>query len=80
MKDYKERVLEEAQELKAKLNLLSDTVFTVDGEFDALPKHEQFLLYEQLDAMQKYFNALEARLSLWDMLPEGWDAENTEAA
>ena len=60
MLDWKLRVIEEAKELKVKLDKLKP--FVESEFFRTLPESEMFYLEKQLEAMALYSEAIEGRI------------------
>ena len=67
MEPHVERMLQEAKELKAKIDKLVD--FLPTDKFKSLSQAEQDLLGIQLNAMTAYFGALCVRLRMTGVEP-----------
>lgn len=63
--EVKVRVMKEQGELEDKINALYNFI-VCDIKYMKLTKAQQYLLQEQLDAMNTYNNILLARLSIMD--------------
>lgn len=77
MKPEHKEMLDELGALRKRKDDLSNFIMDCadDNPFDKLPYVEQYLLYDQLENMQKYYNVLAARCSYFGILPEGWDSD-----
>lgn len=67
MKNYQMRVVSEKSELDQKIESLK--AFMASDKYQALPKHHQMLMIEQMNAMTRYSNVLHLRIAFFEIEP-----------